>query len=118
MVCRPRLSLCAEREGLALPVLSHFECQPFAPQLTGPFPTACALLRRPRCSTKFRPWFICGRKYEISSLLYGTFREPLTDRPARHAVGAPSFGVFQSRTFRMGSSPVVRRGCISSRTQA
>gem|GEM_PF-4075091 len=45
----------------------------------------------------------------MSSLLYGTLREPLTDRPALHAVGAPSFGVFQSRTFRMGSSPVVRR---------
>jgi hypothetical protein len=26
-------------------------------------------------------------------LFYGTFRETLTDRPARHAVGAPSFGV-------------------------
>src|SRR5271167_217596 len=38
------------------------------------------------------------RKYEMSSLLYGTFREPLTDRPAHHAVGAPSFGVFQSRS--------------------
>ena len=50
----------------------------------------------------------------MSSLLYGTFREPLTDRPARRAVGAPSFGVFQSLTFRKGSSPVVRRGCIGS----
>src|SRR5271166_1256354 len=55
MVCRPRLSLCAEREGLALPVLLHFACQSFAPQLTGPFPTACALLRKPRRGAKFRP---------------------------------------------------------------
>src|SRR5271165_543127 len=72
--------------GLAFPVLQRFTCQPFAPQLTGPCPTACALLRKPRRSAKFRPHgLFAGRKYEMSSLLYGTFREPLTDRPARQA---------------------------------
>src|SRR5271166_4708275 len=59
-------SLCAEREAPAFPVLWHFACQPFAPQLTGPFPTACALLSKPRRSAKFRPHgLFAGRKCEM-----------------------------------------------------
>ena len=45
----------------------------------------------------------------MSSLLYGTFREPLTDRPAGHAVGAPSFGVFQSKLRSLDPRPRARR---------
>src|SRR5271166_6946079 len=45
----------------------------------------------------------------MSSLLYGTFREPLTDRPARHAIGAPPFGVFQSKLRSLDPRPRPRR---------
>ena len=48
-------------------------CQPFAPQLTGPFPTACALLRKPRRSTKFRP-MVYLRGGSARCRLYSTFR--------------------------------------------
>src|SRR5271166_4788057 len=43
MACRPRGALFPKQEGLAFPVLQHLACQPFAPQLTGSFPTACVM---------------------------------------------------------------------------
>ena len=93
--------------GPSLPVLWHFACQPFAPQLTGPFPTACALLRKPRRSAKFRP--------------HGLFAEEVRDvvstlrNFSRAAYRSPSASRGRRAFFRNVSITHIPDGLIASR---
>jgi len=57
--------------------------------------TACALLRKPRRSTKFRPWFICGEEVRdvvstLRNFSRAVYRSPSASRGRRAFFGSGS----------------------------
>ena len=64
------------------------------------------------------PWFVCGKEVRDVVSTLRNFSRAAYRSPSASRGRLAFFRSVSITHIRMGSSPVVRRGCISSRTQA